>query len=128
MSRMRQRIDTALSGVKCPGCGKFVMPTVDLGESMEQAGAGKRWSFVWRPPTGDVCPECRFPLGRYARRAKWIRLFIVGIMLLAIDASLLLIGEVGGNSTPSGLLQALGFAGGVALVVGLLGLIIGGRH
>lgn len=127
MSRMSQRISTALAGVKCPGCGKYVMPTVELGEPGQQAEPGKRWSFVWRPPSGDVCPECRFPLGRYARRMKWIRLFILGIMILAIDVALLLIGEIGGGGMPGALLQVLGVIGGVSLVAGLIGLIIGGR-
>jgi hypothetical protein len=125
------RISTALTSVKCPGCGKFVTPTVDVGEPTEPTeptGEGKRWSFVWRPPSGDVCPHCRFPLGRYAHRMKWIRLFILGIVLLAADATLMIIGEVDVASVPIGLLQVLGMVGGISLAVGLIGLILGGRH
>jgi hypothetical protein len=125
------RISKALTGVKCPGCGKFVTPTADAGEPTEpteRTGEGKRWSFVWRPPSGDACPHCRFPLGRYAHRMKWIRLFILGIVILAIDATLMIIGEVGVASVSRGLLQVLGVVGGISLTVGLIGLILGGRH
>jgi membrane protease YdiL (CAAX protease family) len=104
-----------------------VTPTVELAEPTEPAQPGKRWSFVWRPPSGDVCPECRFPLGRYARRMKWIRLFIFGIMVLAVDVALLIIGEVGAGSMPAPLLQVLGVIGGLSLIAGLIGLIVGGR-
>jgi hypothetical protein len=122
------RISDALRGVKCPGCGKFVTPTADVGEPTEPTGEGKRWSFVWRPPSGDVCPKCRFPLGRYAHRMKWIRLFILGIVILAVDATLMILGEVGVASVSRGLLRVLGVVGGISLTVGLIGLILGGRH
>jgi hypothetical protein len=59
---------------------------------------------------------------------KWIRLFILGIVILAVDATLMIIGEVGVASVPRGLLQALGVVGGISLTVGLIGLILGGRH
>jgi hypothetical protein len=59
---------------------------------------------------------------------KWIRLFILGIVLLAADATLMIIGEVDVASVPIGLLQVLGMVGGISLAVGLIGLILGGRH
>ena len=127
MSRMSQRISSALVGVKCPGCGKRVTPTVELGEPTESSAPGKRWSFVWRPPSGDVCPECRFPLGRYARRMKWIRLFITGIMLLIVDGALVVIGAISESPMSPALVRAVGIVGAVALCVGLIGLIVGGR-
>ena len=130
MTRISERISAAIMGVKCPGCSKVVVPT-----RLEESGtvatppqqSGKRWSFVWRPPSGEVCPQCHFPLGRYARRLKWIRLFVTGIMLLAVDGLLVVIGAIRQSPMPPGLVRTLGFIGGIALMVGLIGLIIGGR-
>jgi hypothetical protein len=127
MSRLSQRIGSALVGVKCPGCGKHVMPTVELGEPAESSAPGKRWSFVWRPPSGDVCPECRFPLGRYARRVKWIRLFIAGITLLLVDGGLVVIGVIRASPMSPALVRTVGIVGAIALFGGLIGLIVGGR-
>ena len=131
MTRISERISAAILGMKCPGCGKTVVPT-----RLEQAAGppaipppegAKRWSFVWRPPSGDVCPQCHFPLGRYARRLKWIRLFVTGIMVLAVDGLLILIGAIRESPMPPGLVRALGYIGGIALILGLIGLIVGGR-
>jgi hypothetical protein len=108
MSRISQRISSrineAFSTVKCPGCGKNVTPTFATpydGSESEQDQDGKRWSFIWRPPSGEVCPECSFPISRYAYRRKGWFVWIVR----------------------AGAAVAI-----VTTVVGLVGIVIGGRH
>jgi hypothetical protein len=130
MTRISERISAAIMGVRCPGCSKVVVPMRPEQSGATAAppeGSGKRWSFVWRPPSGDVCPQCHFPLGRYARRLKWIRLFVAGIMFLAVDGLLVLIGAIRESPMPPGLVRALGLIGAIALILGLMGLIVGGR-
>jgi hypothetical protein len=95
----------------------------------EATAGGKRWSFVWRPPSGEVCPECSFPLARYARRAKWVRLFIGGIVLMTVSLLLVVLGMLSGFGPGLSVLVRLAVGAGLlALVVGLIGIIIGGRH
>ena len=130
MNRISKRISSALSGVKCPGCNKFVVPTLMPGQEppVETQDTGRRWSFVWRPPSGEVCPECFFPLARYSRRVRWIRLFTAGVVLLTISFLLYLIIRFGSSS--QGLLWVLRTTttvGLLAFLVGLVGLIVGGR-
>jgi hypothetical protein len=130
MNRISERISAAIVGVTCPACGKRVRPTlVPPGpESAPRSEGDQRWSFIWRPPTGEVCPECGFPLARYGRRAKWIRLFSAGIVLLML---VVLVGVLNTVSDLPAWLRAtrnvLGAIGLVAFVVGLTGIVIGGR-
>ncbi len=132
MSRISERLEAAMTTVKCPGCGKTVVPAL-LAAPKEDAGAsgapGGRWSFVWRPPSGRVCPECDFPLERYARRAKWIRVFSFGVATLMITFLLYVAGRV--NPLPQwvvSLERVLLALGLVAFVVGFAGMIVGGRR
>jgi hypothetical protein len=131
MNRISTRISGALTGVRCPGCRKFVQPTLipaqDAAPEAEQAGP--RWSFVWRPPSGEVCPECQFPLARYARRVKWIRLFQLGVVLLTVSALLYVVGRFA--ETPAWVqwtYRTTTGLGAVAFLLGLLGLVVGGKH
>ncbi len=131
MNRISTRISGALTGVRCPGCRKFVQPTLIPvpGSEPDQAETGPRWSFVWRPPSGEVCPECQFPLARFARRVKWIRTFQLGVVLLTISALLFLLGRFG--ETPSWIVWTYRVSGGLgalAFLVGLTGLVVGGKH
>lgn len=132
MNRISQRLEAAMTTVRCPGCGKTVVPTVMAAptEGGEATGAARgRWSFVWRAPSGRVCPECDFPLERYARRAKWIRVFSLGVVTLTITFLLYVAGRI--NPLPGwvvGLERVLLILGLAALVVGLTGMVIGGRR
>ena len=131
MTRISERISAAMTGVKCPGCSGFVTPTLKApeGPSEEEMSApGKRWSFVWRPPSGEVCPECGFPLARFARRLKWMWMFRVGVLSLVAAFVLLLVKRYSGVESALNLpLRVLGLFGLLALVVGVVGLIVGGR-
>ncbi len=131
MNRLSQRVSNALAGVRCPGCGKFVVPTAPptaANPSADATAPGKRWSFVWRPPSGRVCPECEFPLERYARRLKWIRLMVTGIVLVTFSILLVVMGMLGGGRGWGQLLQRIvGVTGFVAFLVGFLGVVVGGR-
>jgi hypothetical protein len=131
MNRISKRISDALTGVRCPGCRKFVQPTLISveGEELDAEQTGPRWSFVWRPPSGEVCPECQFPLARYARRVKWIRTFQFGVVLLTVAALLYLVGRFGEASAwLAWTYRACAGIGGLAFVVGLVGLVVGGKH
>jgi len=131
MNRISARISGALTGLKCPGCGKFVQPTlIPVQDATPEAQqTGPRWSFVWRPPSGEVCPECQFPLARYARRVKWIRLFTAGVVLLTISLLMLLSTRFADTPTWFAWTYRTGGAlGGLAFVAGLVGLVVGGKH
>jgi hypothetical protein len=128
--RISERISTAVTGgVQCPGCGKVVKPVLPVVEpEATDAEGGKRWSFVWRDPTGEVCPECQFPLARYARRLKWIRTFSAGVVLLTITFLLYALGRM--TDFPAWfdwVVRAGAGIGLIALLVGLAGLVVGGR-
>ena len=132
MNRISERLEAVMTTVKCPGCGKTVVPILIAApkEDQEAPGApGGRWSFVWRPPSGRVCPECDFPLERYARRAKWIRVFSFGVVTLTITFLLYIAGRVnplpGWVGTVERVLLGVGL---VAFAVGLGGMIVGGRR
>jgi hypothetical protein len=136
MSRISQRISNriteAFSTVKCPGCGKSVTPTFATPDDGSESGKdedGKRWSFIWRPPSGEVCPECSFPISRYAYRRKWIQLFMAGIAGLTIVALLFIFAMMSG--LPGWLVWIVRIGAVAALltvVVGLVGIVVGGRH
>jgi hypothetical protein len=128
MMRISERISEALSGVRCPGCGKFVKPTLPTGSAEDTAQDGGRWSFVWRAPSGEVCPECGFPLARYARRYKWIQTFSAGVVLLTVSFLLYVLAKM--TELPgwySWALRAMAAAGLLTFFIGLVGLVVGGR-
>ena len=131
MNRISERVSAAVIGVTCPGCGKRVVPTLsaptaDVAASPGQPG--QRWSFIWRPPTGEACPECGFPLARSARRAKWIRLFSTGIALLMFAVLVTVLSTVSDLPawlrTTRNVLAAIGLA---TFVLGLVGIVVGGQ-
>jgi predicted RNA-binding Zn-ribbon protein involved in translation (DUF1610 family) len=128
MNRISTRISAAFVGVKCPGCGNHVIPTVPAGDAAASK-PGERFSFVWRPPSGEVCPRCGFPLARFAKRVKWIRLFALGVITVGVAMVLLVLlgGEVD-LTWVSTLVRVLLGLGGLAIIVGLTGLIVGGRR
>ena len=130
--RISERISARITGVRCPGCGAFVTPTLpDTSAAADAAAAkpGGRWSFVWRPPSGEVCPECSFPLARFARRLKWMWLFRIGVMLLTITFVILLIQQIGQTSVRGGwVVGVLGGVGLLAALIGIVGLVLGGRR
>ena len=131
MNRLSARISNVVSGVKCPACEKHVTPIVVSSESDadDQPEVDGRWSFVWRPPSGEVCPECNFPLARFARRAKWMRLFGAGVAVLTISFLLQVLGKV--TTFPewyTWVPKTLAIIGLVAFLAGLIGLVVGGRR
>ena len=131
MSKLSERISSAMSGVECPGCLKHVIPAfLDAAEGMQPAPEPDgRWSFVWRPTSGLVCPECKFPLGRHAQRLKWIRVFGLGVVVVTVSALLWVLQLFGGAGAGLRLMQRmLGVAGLVGILVGLAGIVVGGRR
>ncbi|UCG88909.1 MAG: hypothetical protein JSW71_10375 [Gemmatimonadota bacterium] len=132
MNRISARVGAVVGGVRCPGCRQYVVPTTEVPEQprdAEASASGKRWSFVWRPPSGEVCPRCGFPLARYLRRLKWIRTLRVGVATLVLALLLLVVDRYA--EIPSWIVvlyQVLGVAGIVGFLVGGIGLVVGGRH
>ena len=131
MNRISTRISEAMSGVKCPACEKHVTPKIveREPEAEDQPEVDGRWSFVWLPPSGEVCPECSFPLGRYARRAKWMRLFGLGVAALTVAFLLHVLGKM--TTLPEWyvwLPRTLATVGILAFFSGLIGLVVGGRR
>ena len=131
MNRVSARISAAVIGVKCPGCQQHVVPTFAVtadSTAEEQTVPGKRWSFVWREPSGKVCPKCSFPLDRYAKRVKWMRLPATGVVLLTVSLLTYVMERFSGLPTWFYWVQRTGVAlGGLAFLIGLVGLIVGGR-
>ena len=131
MNRISTRISEAMSGVKCPACEKHVTPKFVAAETGadDPPAVDGRWSFVWRPPSGEVCPECNFPLARYAKRAKWMRLFGAGVAVLTISFLLHVLGKMTTFPAWYGWIpRTLATIGLVAFVIGLIGLVVGGRR
>jgi hypothetical protein len=132
MPAIHERVSAVMTGgVLCPGCGKLVTPTLmpqPEGET-EASQTGERWSFVWRPPSGRVCPECSFPLERYARRLKWIRLLGAGVVLVTLSMLLFVLDMIGGDVGRGVQLvqQIAGGLGVLAVAGGLVGIVVGGR-
>ena len=137
MNRISARIGAAVAGVRCPGCNQNVIPTTAYLDDAASNNAtvsdstdtGKRWSFVWRPASGNTCPNCSFPLDRYARRLKWIRVFRAAVVLLVVGLVLLMVNRY--TEMPNWvviLYKGLGIAGLVAFLVGGIGMIVGERH
>jgi hypothetical protein len=131
MNRLSARISNVMTGVKCPACEKHVTPIFIASEqdAEDLPEVDGRWSFVWRPPSGEVCPECNFPLARYAKRAKWMRLFGAGVAVLTISFLLHVLGKM--TSLPewyTWIPRTLAIIGLVAFCAGLVGLVVGGRR
>lgn len=131
MNRIGDRISAVFAGVKCPGCNQYVVPTFAAAgdtTSAEQSVPGKRWSFVWREPSGKVCPKCSFPLDRYAKRVKWMRLFAAGVVLLTISLLTYIMERFTDVPAWFAWVRQIAVAlGGLAFLVGLIGLVVGGR-
>lgn len=132
MNRLSQRISTVWSLVKCPRCGTLVQPQPELsGIDPQNPGVdqNKRWSFLWTLPRGDFCPECEFPLSKYFGRLKWIRTMMVGvaIVLLALVLQLIGVGLTLGMPYVR-FMRGTILVGAAVVAVGLLGVLIGGRH
>jgi hypothetical protein len=132
MPGVHKRVSAVFTGdVLCPGCGKLVEPALlpQPDGAGEASQTGERWSFVWRPPSGRVCPECSFPLERYARRLKWIRALGVGVVLVTLSVLLFVLGMIGGELSSGVRLaqQVLGGVGVLVIALGLVGIIVGGR-
>ena len=132
MNRLTQRISTMWSAVKCPRCGRLVQPDTLLPEEGAPPPAAddeKRWSFLWTPPRGDVCPECDFPLSKYFGRLKWIRTFVIGVAIVLLSVALQLIGLGIRPGTRFVQFTMAGVLIGAAVaIIGALGVIIGGKH
>jgi hypothetical protein len=137
MDRISERISSAISTLECPGCGKRVVPIVASppgaggppASPSDQSEEGKRWSFIWRPPSGAICPECFFPLARYVRRLKWVRTFSAGLVLLVGALMLFILSLLNPASTwaGSGARLVVGI-GGLVTVVGIGGIVLGGQR
>jgi hypothetical protein len=68
-------------------------------------------------------------LDRYAKRLKWVQTFITGVALVTLSIVLLIIAMLGGfEGWLRLLLRITAVAGVAALVVGLVGIIVGGRR
>jgi hypothetical protein len=135
MGRISERISEAMSTVECPGCGKRVVPTpaappdASAQPSAPPAEGDQRWSFIWRPPSGQVCPECFFPLARFARRLKWVRTFSAGLVILVIALMLFVLWLLNPASDwPVQAARLVAAVGAVVLLVGVVGIVVGGRR
>jgi len=132
MPTVTDRISSAWTTVKCPGCGKNVVPSTGPVSGAPPPSAGdstKRWSFIWLQPSGAICPECFFPLARYAKRQKWVQLFIMGVVLATLSILLFILALLSGfEAWLRLLLRITSVVAVLALVVGLVGIIVGGRR
>ncbi len=132
MPTVTDRISSAWTTVKCPGCGKNVVPStgpVAGGPPPSAGDSAKRWSFIWLQPSGAICPECFFPLARYAKRQKWVQLFIMGVVLATLSILLFILALLSGFETWLRiLLRITGVVAVLALAAGLVGIVVGGRR
>ena len=68
-------------------------------------------------------------MDRYAKRLKWVQTFIMGVALVTLSIILLIVAMLGGfEGWLRTLLRITAVAGLAALVVGLIGIIVGGRR
>ena len=129
MPRLSDRISAALSTVTCPSCKQQVTPIEPApADAPAESKPGARFSYIWVEPSGKVCPECNFPLDRFARRLKWLETFIAGIGVFALWVVLGVIGT--GMQFPVWLRWVqvgLAAVGTALFLVGVIGLLIGGR-
>ncbi len=134
MTRLTQRLSTMFSAVKCPRCGMVVQPDSipapqDPSSAPVAGGDEKRWSFLWVAPRGDVCPECEFPLSKYFGRLKWIRTAAFGVLIVMVSLLLQIVGSIGQLGTAFvRIWQMTIIVGAVIAAVGIVGVIVGGRH
>ena len=131
MARLTQSISAMWSTVKCPRCGKSVHPDqiALAGVSATPGGNEKRWSLLWSPPRGDVCPECDFPISKYIGRLKWIRLMMVSVLIVLVALFLQMIALVAQvDAVYIAVLKRTVLAGAGLFVVGSAGVILGRRH
>ncbi len=99
------RLSGATPSTTCPGCHKQVKPA------------------------GETCPECSFPLSRYAIRVKWLRAALIGAMLFGVAVvGIGLTLAMGFADTIGMVLLVAAAAGFVVAAVGLVGMLLGGRH
>lgn len=128
---MKRRGDRAGGGayaVQCPGCGQYVVPSggVLAGKSDRAPGA-RGWSSLWQGTGGDFCPNCDFPLSRYAARIGWIRLLFVGIVLLMLQPLFFVLALMGAlHGWFAWLVAGTATAGLGGVILALVGITIGG--
>ena len=132
MAPLRQRVSAMWSTVKCPRCGAMVPisppPEASAPENQPRAD-GKRWSFVWRAPRGDFCPECDFPLSKYFGRLKWIRTLMVGLTIVLLALALQVVGVLAQLGGEYGTLMRNAVRVGAAVfAVGAVGVVVGGKR
>jgi hypothetical protein len=130
-ARISERVAAALATVRCPGCGHFVVPTIAPAEDSDDAeDTAERWSFIWLPPRGEICPDCDFPLERYLHRRKWVWLLMGGVAILTISLFFVALAWVSGaQSGPLRQIPVVAAGTGLAVfLVGTIGIVIGGRH
>ena len=133
MSRLTQRVTAVWTTVKCPRCGAQIDPdtltTAELAANIPEQPEGKRWSFVWTPPRGDFCPDCDFPMSKYFGRLKWIRTLSVGVAAIILFVTLQIIGSMARfGEAYTVTMQVLVLAAGAVALVGMAGVIVGGKH
>jgi hypothetical protein len=132
MSRLTQRVTAVWTTVKCPRCGTQIDPeklAAAAADATPPEGDGKRWSFVWTPPRGDFCPECEFPMSKYFGRLRWIRTLGIGAAMVIMFVTLQIIGSllrIGEAYTIT--MQVLVLIGGIISIVGIIGIVVGGKH
>ncbi len=96
---------------------------------VQATAPGKRWSFVWRPPSGAGCPRRGFPLERYRRSMRRIRTPRIGAVALLLALSVLLVDRYTKIRRRLVVLcRVLGAAGTLTFLVGGIGLVVGGRQ
>jgi len=132
MTRLTQRMSAMWTSVKCPRCRTLVQPerlTAGEGTAAVPADDGKRWSFLWRPPRGDFCPDCGFPLSKYFGRLKWIRTVTIGLAIALVFLALQILGFRGFRSpTYMRVMRGGVLLGVVVALVGMVGIVIGGKR
>lgn len=132
MARIRERISQAVGTVACPGCGQRVVPVIRKAPGAPDGSpaptGSQRWSFIWRAPSGVVCPECFFPLERLAQRMKWVHTATFGVILIILGVLIVTVRLMGSEGAWMAVLaRAFIWVGVLALLVGAAGVVVGGR-